>query len=113
MIEPSILMLWSFIQILMFCELGENVTSGFSALCDTIYFGDWYFYPMKIQRMLPTIMIVTEKPVELRGFGNIPCTREALRKVSVFEYSKKLSDYIVRFSGAQSRIFLLHGASNH
>lgn len=82
MVQPSILMCWSFVQILMFCDLGENVTTGFSTLGDSIYFCDWYHFPLEFQRTLPTLLMVAEKSVELRGFGNIPCTRKAFRKVS-------------------------------
>lgn len=89
MVQPSILMCWSFVQILMFCDLGENVTTGFSTLGDSIYFCDWYHFPLEFQRTLPTLLMVAEKSVELRGFGNIPCTRKAFRKVSFLFISKQ------------------------
>lgn len=123
MVQPSILMCWSFVQILMFCDLGENVTTGFSTLGDSIYFCDWYNFPLEIQRTLPTLLMVAEKSVELRGFGNIPCTRKAFRKVcflfilkqcpTICGYFIKFIDDFARFLGTQSRIFVFYGASDN
>lgn len=66
----------------MFCDLGESVSNGFDALDEAVCSGNWYTFPIEIQRILPTILLATQKPVLLRGFGNIPCLRETYRKVS-------------------------------
>lgn len=87
MVKPLILMFWSFVQVFMFCDFGENVTGGFEELNDAISENDWYTFPIGIQRMFPIIMISIQKTVILRGFGNIPCTREAFKKVSFFSRS--------------------------
>lgn len=46
---------------------------------------DWNSYPMEIQRILPTIMIVTQKPIYVAFFGSITASRETFRRVCVFE----------------------------
>lgn len=49
MVKPLILMFWSFVQVFMFCDFGENVTGGFEALNDAILENDWYTFPIEIQ----------------------------------------------------------------
>lgn len=88
MIRPCILMFWSFIHVFMFCDLGEKVSNGFDTLNESIFIGDWYTLPIEIQRILPTILLATQKPVTLRGFGNIPCMRQTFRKVSWILWKK-------------------------
>lgn len=84
MIRPLILMFWSFVQICMFCDLGENVCCRFQIFNKEIYDSDWYSLPIKIQHMIPTIILTTQKAMILYGFGNVPCTHEALKTVSLF-----------------------------
>lgn len=84
MVKPLILMFWSFVQVFMFCDFGRSVTDGFEALNDVILDSEWYLFPIEIQHMFPIIMISVQKGVALRGFGNIPCTREAFKNVRLF-----------------------------
>lgn len=81
LIEPNIMMFFSFIQMFIFCNFGEFVNEGFQKLSDTLYCCDWYCLPYDIRRMMPIVMIATQKPV-LRGSGDIPCSREAFSEVS-------------------------------
>ena len=61
------------------------VTGSFADLNDAIYQLDWYTFPSEIQRMLPTLMINAQQEVNIKGFGNVLCTRETFQKVnSVF-----------------------------
>lgn len=83
LIEPNIMMFWSFIQMFVFCNFGEYVNNGFEELSDRLYCCDWYSFPCEIRRMLPIVMIATQKPV-LRGSGDIPCSRESFSEVDLF-----------------------------
>ncbi|XP_055306180.1 odorant receptor coreceptor-like isoform X2 [Sitodiplosis mosellana] len=87
LIEPIIMMFWSFIQMFVFCNFGEHVNSGFKELSDALYCCDWYCLPYDIRRMLPIVMIATQKPA-IRGSGDIPCSRESFSEVlnNGFEY---------------------------
>lgn len=84
MIRLLILVFWSFVANFLFCEFGENVTSHFNELNDIIGQGEWYSLPINIQQMLPTIMVITQKQIILRGFGGIVLTREAFKTVRSF-----------------------------
>lgn len=75
------LMFWSFIQIFLFCELGEMLTGQFNKLNDAIFERDWYTFPIEIQRKLPMITMGIRLPVVISGYGNIRCTRQVCQNV--------------------------------
>lgn len=83
MIEPLTLIYLSFGAIFIFCNCGENLTSRFNELSDAIYECEWHLFPNNIQRVLPIIMNSAQKAIILRGFGNVSCTREAFKEVSI------------------------------
>lgn len=77
--------IWEVIDVLfaigIVCELGERSTGIFSAMDEAINDIDWHLYPIEIQRMLPIIMIVTQKPIFVKCFGSIAVTRETFKMV--------------------------------
>lgn len=77
-------MFWSFGLIFILCNFGQKLTNQFDELNDALYMCDWYSFPLENQRMLPTILIATQQSVALKGFGNILCSRETSKSVSVF-----------------------------
>lgn len=72
---------WSFLIIFFLCEFGERLSGKFDAIDEELYQCTWYLFPMGMQRMVLTLMLGTQEPVFLRGFGNIVCTREAFKEV--------------------------------
>lgn len=83
LIRPITLAFWSFVNILFFCEFGKMVTGNFQDLDDIIFQWDWNSFPIEVQRMLPTILISTQKPIVLCGIANIVCDRESFKKVRI------------------------------
>lgn len=81
-VSVCILMFWSFAANFLFCEFGENVTRKFNELNYIICQIEWYLLPIDIQRMLPFIMMTTQKQIILQGFGGVQLTREAFKTVS-------------------------------
>lgn len=75
-------MLYSFGLICAYCEMCEEITSGFEDVSDAIYQLDWYTYPLDIQQMLPIVLNYAQQPVQTVAFGNIPCTRDTFKKVN-------------------------------
>lgn len=63
------------------CEMGERACDMFFMIDDTIEETDWYLYSTGIQRMLPAIMIVTQKPIYVELFGSITASRETFQGV--------------------------------
>lgn len=63
------------------CELGERFSSAFNNISDFVDQLNWYLFPHKVQKMLPTLLITTQKPVAIECFGSILCVRAALKSV--------------------------------
>lgn len=73
---------WSFGGIFFYCEFGERLGQLFVEVDDTIYQLDWYLYPEEIRRMLPTLIINVQEPMEIECFGSLSCCRDAFKQVS-------------------------------
>lgn len=75
-------MLWSFASAYVACEFGQQVSDAFTGIDCVVKQFDWYLFPIKTQKILPTIMVVTQKPVSLNVFGNLLANRERFKEVS-------------------------------
>lgn len=66
---------------LIYCEFAERVSSGFDEICDMICELHWYLYAEEIQKMMPTIIVNSQEPVNMDGFANCSCSRVQFKKV--------------------------------
>lgn len=76
------LLCWTLILAFIPCELGERVRNAMSEINDSINQFYWYLFPMKVQKMLPIILLSVQQPVEIQCFGSITCTRIQKGKLS-------------------------------
>lgn len=67
------------------CEFGERVKMSFEETRITIDQLKWYFMPSKIRKILPTILIVAQEPVEFKVFGSISSNRITFKEVSTYQ----------------------------
>lgn len=84
MVIPIFEMLWVFGLTLIYSEFGERVTNEFNEVDNMFCHLNWYSLPKDIQRMLTTVIISTQEPIVLRGFGNYSCTRGSFQNVCFF-----------------------------
>lgn len=77
-------MFWTFAFVLIFCELGEMVSSEFDAFNGSVEQCKWYSFPIEMQRMVVIFMANAQQPSYIRAFGNISCTRETFKKVNLY-----------------------------
>lgn len=63
------------------CELGERFSGAFEDVSDLIGEFKWYRFPGEVQRLLPILLVHTQRPIALECFGSILCVREALKSV--------------------------------
>lgn len=98
LMKPLLMVFWSFFVIYLFCELGERVSSQFDELSDAIYQSEWYEFPMDVRRVLPILMMAAQKQVVPRGFGNLLCTREFFKKVTISFILWLVSFYLLTFN---------------
>lgn len=83
-------MLWKAISNLLFvfgsvflaCEVGQRFSNLFEDVNDQLDRLNWYLFPMKIQQMLPTILINAQEEVVIGYFGIINATRVQCQKVN-------------------------------
>lgn len=68
------------------CELGERACELFFSVDETLDEIDWYLYPIEMKRMLPIIMIVTQKPIYVELFGSITASRETFKRVRFTDF---------------------------
>lgn len=84
LIEPTTLVSWSFVLIYMACDFGEAITTQYTAIDYSICECDWYSFPLEIQKMLPMVMMSTQKAMIVQVFGKVACTRETFNRVNYF-----------------------------
>lgn len=82
-------MTWSFAFVFVVCEFGQRVSNAFIDIDFEAGQLEWYLFSMEVQKILPTLMIVTQKCVGLDVFGNVQADRENFKKVSEIMKKKK------------------------
>lgn len=92
MINLSIIVFWSFTIIFGVCEFGERLSTTFEKINDVYGQSSWYLFPRKVKLMLPTLMIVAQKPLRLHVFGDISCGRITFENVSKIWISTQKSN---------------------
>lgn len=65
----------------MYCEAGNQISSQFGEITIGFHELDWYTFPEEIQRMLPTIFIVSQEPQQLIAYGGAPSSRNTFKRV--------------------------------
>lgn len=70
----------------LFSYFGDEVTRRYAGIGDIIFQCDWFLFSREMQKMLPMILMIAKKPVYMRGFANIYCTREAFKQVLKFHH---------------------------
>lgn len=72
---------WALFMVFFSCEIGQRFTNAYDEVDDAINQLDWYLLPMKVQRVLPVIMMKSQKEWSIECFGSIACNRETFKKV--------------------------------
>lgn len=97
LINLSIIMFWSFFVIFGICEFGERLSGTFAEINDVYDQFVWYLFPNRAQHMLPILLIVAERPVEVRVFGSNACGRITFKNVGdCFSFFTELQINFVR-----------------
>ena len=81
-LESLLYGIWAFCMVFFACEIGQRFSNAYEDIDSVIIQIDWYLLPMKIQQMLPTIMINSQQPFEVKCFGSSTCSRETFKKAS-------------------------------
>lgn len=77
----SVNALYAFGVVFVICELAQRLTNAFEEIYDEIVAFEWNLFSIEMQRLLPTLLIGTQRPVILECFGSISALRETFKKV--------------------------------
>lgn len=72
---------WAYGQIFLLCFFGERLSNSFEDLSTDIFHCNWYKFPVKSQRFLNTMLLASQNPVSMRGFGSTICSRDSFKMV--------------------------------
>lgn len=78
------------------CESGERVSDKFESFAMKLSQSDWHSLSIKMQRIFLVFLAHTQQTPNIRGYGNILCTRVTFKKVFFFRFH----DYLI-FSECQ------------
>lgn len=63
------------------CKIGQIGCDAVDTFDMGIEQMDWYLYPTEMQKLLPTIINMAQKPVEFIWFGSMDVDRNSFKKV--------------------------------
>lgn len=58
------------------------VTNQFDAFNEELCEVHWYWFSIEIQKNFLVLILDSQQPVHIRGYGNIDCTRDAFERVN-------------------------------
>lgn len=102
----------------MYCNLGEDITSQFQTFSVELGQREWYLLPYEIQRLYCIVIANAQHPTNVRGYGNLLCTRDAVKRVSVRPREKKIREIMIivlinfYVSGGTNWFLLLYDSSS-
>lgn len=78
----SLFMFWVFMEIFLICESGERVTAQFELFGKEFERCNWYKLSLGLQRLYMVFLSDIQKPINIRSFAGIRCTRDTLKNVN-------------------------------
>lgn len=73
---------YAFLWVFISCELGERFSNEFDGINNVVDRLNWHEFPIEVQRMLPFIIAIAQRPVALVVFGTALCQRDTFGSVS-------------------------------
>lgn len=72
---------WIFGFVFILCEIGQRLTDAIYAIVYEFEQLKWYLLPIKIQRILPIILMNAQKPMTMGCFGIVVGDRNQFKQV--------------------------------
>lgn len=73
---------WVLGLVFISCEIGQQLTNLFEDINDRFDRLNWYLFPLKVQQLLPVVMINIQEPIVFQCFGMINGSRDQFQKVN-------------------------------
>lgn len=77
--------LYSFGLLFIACEIAQSGCDAVNSFDLDIGQIDWYLYPIQMQKILPAVMNMAQKPVEFIWFGSMAADRDTFKKVFIMQ----------------------------
>lgn len=65
------------------CELGQRISNICGQIDNDFSQFNWYLFPIEVKRILPTVILYVQQPVEITFFGSFSANRELCKRVSI------------------------------
>lgn len=66
----------------LICLVGENVTTVYLELKDSIYNISWFMWPVRMQQYMVPMLMHADKPITFESFGSLNCSHDTFKKVA-------------------------------
>lgn len=76
----------------IYCFFGEKFITEFEKINSSIYGMSWHLLPVEMQKKIPTMMAMAQRPVHLKGFFSIQCSHLYYQNVS---NEKNIDDFVI------------------
>lgn len=90
--------MWLVVLILAICEPGSKVTEQFEMFGGELAHCKWYSFPIELQQMYKSFLMVTQNPVKNHSFGGIACDRETAKRVQFDKFRENNVNWNSNFS---------------
>lgn len=118
-IRTGSFLFWSFGKAVVICENAQDITDTFDDFDYSIYQMDWWLFPLGIKRMLPLVLMNSQKPVVVQSFGNLICSRLTFKSVNIFKFKRTCKckwkcyfSHFFSFSDCEWRDFVFYNHSS-
>lgn len=74
-------MLMSLGSVLLYCELGHQVSNAFEDSNSAFDRLKWYLFPVEMWHTLPIVMHASQQPIKFDVFGSVSCSRGDFKMV--------------------------------
>lgn len=81
MIVACIRLWYAFGQLVLICEMAEEISSAFGEIEDEMNEMDWHLFSIRTQKKMLFTLMNAQQPVKFTGFGNLPANRETMKRV--------------------------------
>lgn len=104
--------------VFVICELSQRISNEYEGIFKLADQFDWYLFSNGIKKMIPTTLIMLQRPVEIKCFGNFSSNRESFKRASTcVQYLCQLCCFILSyfcisgFSDNENQLFVCHATS--
>lgn len=75
-------MFWSFAALFITCEISEVSTEASGKIETELIELDWYIFPIEVQTMLPTCILLAQDVCVIKIFGSSTIGRDTYKQVN-------------------------------